>query len=220
MISNFLGIPDGLDRFIGRNIRQRTRLNILHDNGIKTEMSSFWRNLRCLMHWRLSVWQLSVHKRRKCHQNYIISVSVNATSTVVGDENFRLRLSVEWKPHHNCILQYFSYGHMIITVGSTSTRALRLKSQAYWPFAQTFVQLTRKKTLQFRVIGLCEWNQPVTGGSPQKGPATRKCRRLMTSSWNSHVMICSELFKVLMGWVIEVRLPCYLVLLSVDSKTR
>ena len=37
-------------------------------------------------------------------------------------------------------------------------------------FAQPFVQTQ----INFRVIGLCEGNPPVTGGFPHKGPVTRK----------------------------------------------
>ena len=40
-----------------------------------------------------------------------------------------------------------------------------------------------KKTSKPRVTGLYEGNPPVTGGSPHKGPVTRKCFHLMTSSW-------------------------------------
>ena len=31
-----------------------------------------------------------------------------------------------------------------------------------------------KKTSKLRVTGLCEWNSPVAGNSPHKGPVTRK----------------------------------------------
>ena len=33
---------------------------------------------------------------------------------------------------------------------------------------------TSKKSSKLRVIGLCQWNPPVTGGFPHKGPVTRK----------------------------------------------
>ena len=39
-----------------------------------------------------------------------------------------------------------------------------------------------KKISKLRVAGLCEGKLPVTDGFPHKGPVTRKCFRLMTSS--------------------------------------
>ena len=47
-----------------------------------------------------------------------------------------------------------------------------------------------KKTLRLCVIGLCEGNSPVLVNSPHKGPVTRKCLHLMTSSWKQS---CVEL---------------------------
>ena len=40
-----------------------------------------------------------------------------------------------------------------------------------------------KKTSKLRVTGLCVGNSPGPVNSPHKGPVTRKCFHLMTSSW-------------------------------------
>ena len=40
-----------------------------------------------------------------------------------------------------------------------------------------------KKTSKLRVTGLCAGNSPGPANSPHKGPVTRKCFHLMTSSW-------------------------------------
>ena len=50
----------------------------------------------------------------------------------------------------------------------------RLKSVAYRLFTQPFVQAQFKQTSKLCVTGLCEGNQSVNGGSPHKGPVTRK----------------------------------------------
>ena len=42
-----------------------------------------------------------------------------------------------------------------------------------------------KKTSKLRVTGLCAGNSPGPVNSPHKGPVTRKCFHLMTSSWAS-----------------------------------
>ena len=41
-----------------------------------------------------------------------------------------------------------------------------------------------KKTSKLRVTGLCAGNSPGPVNSPHKGPVTRKCFPLMTSSWS------------------------------------
>ena len=52
----------------------------------------------------------------------------------------------------------------------------------------------KKKTSKLRVTGLCEGNPPVTGGFPHKGPVTRKCFYLMTSSLNGARPSASRVF--------------------------
>ena len=47
-------------------------------------------------------------------------------------------------------------------------------------FTQSFIQAQIRETAKLRVTGLCEGNSPVN--SPHKGPVTRKCFHLMTSS--------------------------------------
>ena len=47
-----------------------------------------------------------------------------------------------------------------------------------------------KKTSKLRVTGLCEGNSPVTCEFP---PVTRKCFHLMTSSWNTCLLVCFQL---------------------------
>ena len=43
-----------------------------------------------------------------------------------------------------------------------------------------------KKTSKLRVTGLCAGNSPGPVNSPHKGPVTRKCFHLMTSSWRGN----------------------------------
>ena len=50
----------------------------------------------------------------------------------------------------------------------------RLKPPASRLFTQLFVQAQIRETSKLRVSDLCDWNPPVTGGSPHKGPVTRK----------------------------------------------
>ena len=49
-----------------------------------------------------------------------------------------------------------------------------------------FKRITNRSSTH-RVTGLCEGNPPVTGGFPHKGPVTRKCFRLMTSTCSSTI---------------------------------
>ena len=46
-----------------------------------------------------------------------------------------------------------------------------------------FFRRRSKKTSKLRVTGLCMGNSPGPVNSPHKGPVTRKCFHLMTSSW-------------------------------------
>ena len=45
-----------------------------------------------------------------------------------------------------------------------------------------------KKTSKLRVTGLCMGNSPGPVNSPHKGPVTRKCFHLMTSSWTDPML--------------------------------
>ena len=59
--------------------------------------------------------------------------------------------------------------HFVIAVTSWWAR-WRLKS----PAPRSFVHAQIKEYIKLRIIGLCEWKPPVTGGSHHKGPLTRK----------------------------------------------
>ena len=50
-----------------------------------------------------------------------------------------------------------------------------------------------KITSKLRVTGLCEGNSPGPVNSTHKGPVTRKCFHLMTSSWANRLMCSAHL---------------------------
>ena len=49
-----------------------------------------------------------------------------------------------------------------------------------------------QKISKLRITGLCRGNPLVTGGFPHKGPVTRKCFHLMTSSCNTAISILKQ----------------------------
>ena len=61
-----------------------------------------------------------------------------------------------------------------------------------------------KKTSKLRVTGLCAGNSPVTSEFSHKGPVTRKCFHLMTSSW-----VMRALFVVFCCGLVHVVLPIW-----------
>ena len=78
---------------------------------------------------------------------------------------------------HKIIASQWNYGRntdLYIIVGGVITSAMASQTTAYRLIAQPFVQAQIKENIKLRLTGLCEWNPPVTGGFPHKGPVTQK----------------------------------------------
>ena len=54
-------------------------------------------------------------------------------------------------------------------------------------YSTVYSDADQKKTSKLRVTGLCVGNSPGPVNSPHKGPVTRKCFHLMTSSCHDHM---------------------------------
>ena len=71
-----------------------------------------------------------------------------------------------------------------------------------------------KKTSNLRVTGICVGNTPGPVNSPHKGPVTRKCFHLMTSSWsytyhNSQCQVHFSSFpQITSAEILSIRLDC------------
>ena len=99
-----------------------------NDPYTETEMSSFWRNFRHWLHWKLSFWQLSVQPVmkisskwwhfRKCH--HFDEIFVTGCTESCHFDNFRC--SQWWKFHQNDDI----FGNVIILTKFSSLAALKV----------------------------------------------------------------------------------------------